>query len=89
MYALKFTYFLFETNNVISNTNKNKVEIKIGIIKEKYQLILKKFTIKKYENEIENANEDIIIGINRINDSKIINLKRLDFSKPKILKTRF
>ena len=89
MYALKFTYFLFETNNVISNTNKNKIEIINGIIKEKYQLILKKFTIKKYENEIEKANEDIIIGINRINDSKIINLKIFDFSKPKILKTRF
>jgi hypothetical protein len=86
---LKFKYFLFETINVVSNTNKNKEEIIIGIIKEKYQLILKKFTTKKYEKEMENSKEDIIMGINKIKDSKIINLIIFNFSKPKILKTRF
>ena len=89
MYALKLTYFLFETSNVTINTNKNNVEIINGIIKEKYQLILKKFTTKKYENEIENNKEEISIGINRIKDSKIINLIIFDFSKPRILKIRF
>ena len=86
---MKFKYFLFETNNVVSNTNKNNEEIIIGIIKEKYQLILKKFTTKKYEKEMENSKEDIIMGINKIKDSKIINLIIFNFSKPKILKTRF
>tara|TARA_A100001015_G_C14320158_1_gene455283 strand:- start:99 stop:359 length:261 start_codon:yes stop_codon:yes gene_type:complete len=86
---LKFKYFLFETINVVSNTNKNNEEIIIGIIKEKYQLILKKFTTKKYEKEMENSKEDIIMGINKIKDSKIINLIIFNFSKPKILKTRF
>ena len=86
---MKFKYFLFETINVVSNTNKNDEEIIIGIIKEKYQLILKKFTTKKYEKEMENSKEDIIMGINKIKDSKIINLIIFNFSKPKILKTRF
>lgn len=86
---MKFKYFLFETINVVSNTNKNNEEIIIGIIKEKYQLILKKFTTKKYEKEMENSKEDIIMGINKIKDSKIINLIIFNFSKPKILKTRF
>mgnify|MGYP001232059756 FL=1 len=40
-------YFLFENNNVTTNTNKNKLEIIKGTVKEKYQLILKKFIIKK------------------------------------------
>lgn len=82
-------YFLFEKNSVNTSTNKNKFEIIKGTIGEKYQLIFKKFLTKIYENEIENINEEVIIGINRINDSKIINLIILDFSKPKILKTRF
>ena len=86
---MKFKYFLFESINVVSNTNKNDEEIIIGIIKEKYQLILKKFTTKKYEKEMENSKEDIIMGINKIKDSKIINLIIFNFSKPKILKTRF
>ena len=89
MYELKLIYFLFETSNVVSNTNKNNKEIINGIIKEKYQLILKKFTTKKYEKEIENSKEDIIMGINKIKDSKIINLIIFNFSKPKIRKTRF
>ena len=38
----------------------------------KYQSILKKFVIKKYENNIENINEEIIIGINNIRVSNII-----------------
>ena len=82
-------YFLFEKNSVNTSTNKNKFEIIKGTIGEKYQLIFKKFLTKIYENEIENINEEVIIGTNRINDSKIINLIILDFSKPKILKTRF
>ena len=82
-------YFLFEKNSVSASTNKNKLEIIKGTIGEKYQLIFKKFLTKIYENEIENINEEVIIGINRISDSKIINLIILDFSKPKILKTRF
>ena len=45
--------------------------------------------MKKYENTIENINDDITIGINRIKDSKIINLIILCLSKPKILKTKF
>ena len=89
MYELKLIYFLFETSNVVSNTNKNNKEIINGIIKEKYQLILKKFTTKKYEKEIENSKEDMIMGINKIKDSKIINLIIFNFSKPKIRKTRF
>ena len=82
-------YFLFEKNSVNTSTNKNKFEIIKGTAGEKYQLIFKKFLTKIYENEIENINEEVIIGINRINDSKIINLIIFDFSKPKILKTRF
>ena len=82
-------YFLFETNNVDTSTNKNKLDIIKGTLKEKYQSILKKLVIKKYENILENINDDIIIGINNIKDSKIINLIILCFSKPKILKTRF
>ena len=89
MYELKLIYFLFETSNVVSNTNKNNKEIINGIIKEKYQLILKKFTTKKYEKEIEKSKEDIIMGINKIKDSKIISLIIFNFSKPKIRKTRF
>ena len=89
MYELKLIYFLFETSNVVSNTNKNNKEIINGIIKEKYQLILKKFTTKKYEKQIEKSKEDIIMGINKIKDSKIINLIIFNFSKPKIRKTRF
>ena len=82
-------YFLFENNNVTTNTNKNKLEIIKGTVKEKYQLILKKFIIKKYENTIENANEEMIIGMNKIKDSNIINLIIFDFSRPRILKTIF
>tara|TARA_B100000963_G_C22252998_1_gene505081 strand:- start:208 stop:426 length:219 start_codon:yes stop_codon:yes gene_type:complete len=71
------------------STNKNKPEIIKTIGKEKYQSMLKKFVMKRYENIIENINDSIIIGINNIRDSKIIKLIILDFSKPKILKTRF
>ncbi len=41
---------------------------------EKYQSILKKFVIKKYETIIENINEEITIGINNIRVSTIISL---------------
>ena len=82
-------YFLFETINVDTSTNKNKLDIMKGTLREKYQLILKKLVMKKYENILENISDDIIIGINNIKDSKIINLIILYFSKPKILKTRF
>ena len=82
-------YFLFETNNVDTSTNKNKLDIIKGTLKEKYQSILKKLVIKKYENIIENINDDIIIGINNIKDSKIINLIILCLARPKILKTKF
>jgi len=82
-------YFLFETNNVDTSTNKNKLDIIKGTLKEKYQSILKKLVIKKYENILENINDDIIIGINNIKDSKIINLIIFDFSSPRILKTKF
>ena len=58
-------------------------------MKEKYQLILKKFVMKKYENTAENINEDIIMGINKIIVSKIINFIIFNFSKPSILKTKF
>ena len=30
-------YFLFETNNVVTSTNKNKLDIIKGTLKEKYQ----------------------------------------------------
>ena len=60
-----------------------------GMISEEYQSILKTVVIKIYENVTENINEEKIIGINSIIDSKIINLKNLDLSKPKILRTRF
>ena len=82
-------YFLLEKNNVNKSTNKNKLERIKGTIGEKYQLIFKKFFTKIYENEIENINDEVIIGTKSINDSKIISLIILDFSKPKILKTRF
>ena len=82
-------YFLLEKNNVNKSTNKNKLEIIKGTIGEKYQLIFKKFFTKIYENEIENINDEVIIGAKSINDSKIISLIILDSSKPKILKTRF
>ena len=42
-----------------------------------------------YENIKENINEKKIIGKNNIRDSNIINFIMLDFSKPRILKTRF
>jgi hypothetical protein len=59
------------------------------MVNEEYQSILKTAVIKIYENVTENINEEKIIGINSIIDSKIINLKNLDLSKPKILRTRF
>ena len=82
-------YFLFEINSVKKSTNKNKLEIIKGTTGEKCQVILKKLVMKIYENVIENINEEIIMGKNSINDSNIINFIMLDFSKPKILKTRF
>ncbi len=82
-------YFLFEINNVKKSTNKNKLEIIKGTIAEKYQPILKTLVIKMYENITDNINEEIIMGKNNINDSKIINFIMLAFSKPKILKTKF
>ena len=88
-YTLKFKYLLFEINSVKININKNKLEIVKGMVSEEYQSILKTVVIKIYENITENINEEKMIGINIIIDSKIINLKILDFSKPKILKTRF
>ena len=45
--------------------------------------------MKKYENITENIKEDMIIGTNNIKDSKIINLKIFELSKPRILKTKF
>ena len=44
---------------------------------------------KNPENIIENINEEIIIGINNIRVSNIISLKIFNFSKPRILRTRF
>ena len=51
-----------------------------GMVSEEYQSILKTLVIKIYENVTENINEEKIIGINSIIDSKIINLEILDFS---------
>lgn len=80
---------MFESNKVIINIKRNKLEI-IKITKfGKSQSIPKKFVTKKYENIIENTREETIIGINKIKDSNIIILKTFTFSKPKILKTRF
>ena len=47
------------------------------------------FVMKKYENTRENIKEGIIIGMNNSKDSRIINLKILEFPKPRILKTKF
>ena len=88
-YALKFIYFLLEISSVIISTIRNKLEIIKGTCKEKYQLKLKKVVMKKYENITENIKEDMIIGTNNIKDSKIINLKIFELSKPRILKTKF
>ena len=88
-YALKFIYFLLEISSVIISTIRNKLEIIKGTCKEKYQLNLKKLVMKKYENIAENIKEDMIIGTNNIKDSKIINLKIFELSKPRILKTKF
>ena len=38
---------------------------------------------------MENIKEQTIIGTNNIRDSNIMSIKIFDFSKPKILKTRF
>ena len=51
--------------------------------------MLKIFVMKKYENIRENIKEVIIIGMNNIKDSRIINFKIFEFSKPRILKTKF
>ena len=88
-YALKFIYFLLEIRSVIISTIRNKLEIIKGTCKEKYQLKLKKLVMKKYEDIPENIKEDVIIGTNNIKDSKIINLKIFELSKPRILKTKF
>ncbi len=86
---LKFKYFLLEINKVTTNININKIEIiKITEI-GKYQSMLKKFVTKKYEKIIENIKEKIIMGKNNIKVSSIISLKIFNFSKPRILKTRF
>ncbi len=86
---LKFKYFLLEINKVTTNININKIEIiKITEI-GKYQSMLKKFVTKKYEKIIENIKEKIIMGMNNIRVSNIISLKIFNFSKPRILKTRF
>ena len=55
--------------------------------KGKYQSIPKKICYKKIRNILENISEEIIIGINNIMDSKIINLRvfnpqNLKFSIP-------
>ena len=47
MYALKFKYFLFEINKVKSKANRNRPEIIEGTKNEKYQVIPRKFVIKK------------------------------------------
>ena len=88
-YGLRFIYFLFETSKVIKSTKKNKPEIISGNSKVKNQSISKKFTMNRYEKIIEKINEDKIIGTNSIKDSKIINFIIPDFSKPRILKTKF
>ena len=67
---MKFIYFLFETNNVKTRTNKNKMGIVKAITIEKCQSMLKNIDIKKYENVIENNKDDMIIGTNIIKDSK-------------------
>ena len=89
VYASKFIKFLFESRNVKTNTIKNRIEITIGTAREKYQLILNKFDIKKYDNVAEKINEVKIMGINSIKVSKTINLIVSDFWRPRILKTRF
>ena len=78
-YAFKFKYLLFEINNVKTNIDKNKLEIVKVMVSEEYQSILKTVVIKIYENITENINEEKMIGINSIIDSKIINFKILDF----------
>lgn len=88
-YALKFIYFQFENSNAIISTSRNKIEIIKGTVNEKYQLMSKIFVTKKYENTRENIKEGIIIGMNNSKDSRIINLKILEFPKPRILKTKF
>ena len=89
LYVLKFKYFLFDTNIVKRNININKLIIIKVIRIGKNQSILKKFVTKKQENITENIREKIIIGTNNIRDSNIVIIKIFDFSKPKILKTRF
>ena len=74
---------------MVKNTNRNKPVIIKLIDKGKYQSIPKKFVTKKYENIVENISEDITIGINNINDSKIINLRVFNLPKPSILNTKF
>ena len=61
MYALKFIKFLFEIRNVKTITIKNKPEMIVGTVKEKYQFILNKFVIKKYDSVAENIREVKII----------------------------
>ena len=89
MYAWRFKYFLFEINKVENSTNRNRPEIIKGTEKEKYQLMPRKLVIKIYEEITANINEKKIIGVNNIKDSNIINLIMFDFSKPRILKTKF
>ena len=69
--------------------NINKLTIIKVIEIGKNQSIPKKFVTKKQEKIIENIREQIIIGTNNIRDSNIMSIKIFNFSKPKILKTRF
>ena len=85
----KFINLLFENNKVKTSANKNRIEIINGTRKEKEKSILKISVTKIYANIIANIKDARIIGKNIIKDSNIINLIVLDFSNPKIIKTKF
>ena len=76
-------------NRVSTNTERKELETNKGTLRAKYQLILKIFVMKIKENEVANNNEKKIMGINKTSDSNKIRIVMLDFSKPRILKTRF
>ena len=85
----KFINLLFENNKVKTSANKNRIEIINGTRKETEKSILKISVTKIYANIIANIKDARIIGKNIIKDSNIINLIVLDFSNPKIIKTKF
>tara|TARA_B100000886_G_scaffold185850_1_gene127496 strand:+ start:1856 stop:2092 length:237 start_codon:yes stop_codon:yes gene_type:complete len=76
-------------NRVSTNTERKELETNKRTLRLKYQLILNIFVMKIKENKVANNNEKKIMGINKTNDSNKIRIVMLDFSKPRILKTRF